>query len=60
MTEAQLKTIRRAAELLDFEASQLELHCKSGGRWTGSSAQRADYDEFKKVARDLRAVADQK
>ncbi len=56
MNDQQKKAIRRAAEILDFDASELEEFCMRGSRWVGSEAQKQDRDEYRKIARQLRAI----
>ncbi|WP_157903232.1 hypothetical protein [Cupriavidus malaysiensis] len=56
MTEQQKKAIRRAAELLDSIASEMDETFMVGRRWEGSEAQKQDRDEYRKLATALRAI----
>lgn len=56
MTEQQKKTIRRAAELLDNLASEMDESFMVGRRWEGSEAQKQDRDEYRKLATTLRTI----
>ncbi|MCP3017483.1 hypothetical protein [Cupriavidus basilensis] len=56
MTEKQEKAIKRAAELMDQLASDMNETFMRGRRWEGSEAQKADLDEYRALAASLRAV----
>ncbi|QOT74860.1 MULTISPECIES: hypothetical protein [Cupriavidus] len=56
MTEKQEKAIKRAAELMDQLASDMDETFMRGRRWEGSEAQKADRDEYRTLAASLRAV----
>lgn len=50
------KPIKRAAEILEYEAECLKECHSPDGKWNGEAAAKQDYDEFKRVAKDLRAL----
>ncbi|AJG19017.1 hypothetical protein RR42_m1620 [Cupriavidus basilensis] len=56
MTATQEKAIRRAAELMDRLASEMDETFVRGRRWEGSEAQKGDRDEYRALAASLRAV----
>jgi hypothetical protein len=50
------QAIKRASELLEYEAEGLKESHAPYGKWEGEQAAKADYDEFKKVAKTLREL----
>lgn len=51
------QAVQRAAELLEHEAECLRECHAPDNNWCGESAAKADYDEFKQVAKALRGCA---
>jgi hypothetical protein len=50
------KPIKRAAEMLDYEAECLKECHAPDGNWQGEAPAKKDYDEFKQIAKDLRGL----
>jgi hypothetical protein len=48
--------IKRAAAMLEYEAECIKESHTINGKWLGEPEAKADYDEFKKVARELREI----
>lgn len=48
--------IKRAAAMLEYEAECLKESHTVNGKWQGELEAKSDYDEFKKVARELRKI----